>query len=196
MVDLILVNGNTQRRNIVIGGHFRLKVANELGYKEVPVVYIDIADEAKEKELNIRLNKNLGDWDYEMLAEFDESLLSDIGFDSTELDEIFDLSEDEPETFDLQKELEKLDIKKVNVQKGDVYQLGDSRLMCGDSTIHAIRTISQEKSPPFGELFSWLGMRDSPGQQIKLICFRPPDRTLVRYQARFGECHWHSRSNP
>lgn len=137
LVDPILVNGNAQRRNIVIGGHFRLKVAKELGYKEVPVVYIDIADEVKEKELNIRLNKNLGDWDYDMLAEFDESLLSDIGFDSTELDEIFDLSEDEPETFDLQKELEKLDIKKVSVQKGDVYQLGDSRLMCGDSTIEA-----------------------------------------------------------
>lgn len=137
LVDPILVNGNVQRLNIVIGGHFRLKVAKELGHKEVPVVYIDIADEAKEKELNIRLNKNLGDWDYEMLAEFDESLLSDIGFDSTELDEIFDLSEDEPETFDLQKELAKLDIKKVSVQKGDVYQLGESRLMCGDSTIEA-----------------------------------------------------------
>lgn len=137
LVDPVLVNGNENRLNIVIGGHFRLKVAKDLGITEVPVVYIDIADEAKEKELNIRLNKNLGDWDYEMLAEFDESLLSDIGFDSTELDEIFDLSEDEPETFDLQKELEKLDIKKVSVQKGDVYQLGDSRLMCGDSTIEA-----------------------------------------------------------
>lgn len=137
LVDPVLVNGNENRLNIVIGGHFRLKVAKDLDIKEVPVVYIDIADEVKEKELNIRLNKNLGDWDYEMLAEFDESLLSDIGFDSTELDEIFDLSEDEPETFDLQKELEKLDIKKVSVQKGDVYQLGESRLMCGDSTIEA-----------------------------------------------------------
>lgn len=137
LVDPILVNGNEDRHNIVIGGHFRLKVAKDLGIKEVPVVYIDIADESKEKELNIRLNKNLGDWDYEMLAEFDESLLTDIGFESEELDEIFDITVDEPETFDLQKELEKLDIKKVSVQKGDVYLLGDSRLMCGDSTIEA-----------------------------------------------------------
>ncbi len=137
LVDPILANGNKGRYNVVIGGHFRLKVAKDLGIKEVPVVYIDIADEAKEKELNIRLNKNLGDWDYEMLAEFDESLLADIGFDSTELDDIFDLSEDEPETFDLQKELEKLDIKSVEVQKGDIYQLGNSRLMCGDSTVEA-----------------------------------------------------------
>ena len=137
MVDPILVNGTKDRFNIVIGGHFRLKVAKDLGIKEVPVVYIDIPDEAKEKELNIRLNKNLGDWDYELLAEFDESLLADIGFESEELDEIFDLSVDEPETFDLQKELEKLDIKSIEVQKGDIYQLGDSRLMCGDSTIEA-----------------------------------------------------------
>lgn len=135
MVDPILVNSAANRHNIVIGGHFRLKVAKDLGYKTVPVVYINIPDEAKEKELNLRLNKNLGDWDYELLAEFDESLLKDIGFDSEELDEIFDLATEEPENFDLEKELAKLDIKSITVQKGDIYQLADSRFMCGDSTI-------------------------------------------------------------
>lgn len=137
LVDPILVNGATDRKNVVIGGHFRLKVAKDLGIKEVPVVYIDIPDIEREKELNVRLNKNLGDWDYELLAEFDETLLSTIGFDSEEIDAIFDLVVDEPETFDLEKELKKLDISKITVQKGDVYQLGDSRLMCGDSTVEA-----------------------------------------------------------
>ncbi len=137
LVDPILVNGATDRKNVVIGGHFRLKVAKDLGIKEVPVVYVDIPDIEREKELNIRLNKNLGDWDYELLAEFDETLLSTIGFDSEEIDAIFDLVVDEPETFDLEKELKKLDISKITVQKGDVYQLGDSRLMCGDSTVEA-----------------------------------------------------------
>jgi DNA modification methylase len=137
LVDPILVNSSPDRKNVVIGGHFRLKVAKDLGIKEVPVVYIDIPDIEREKELNIRLNKNLGDWDYELLAEFDETLLSTIGFDSEEIDAIFDLAVDEPETFDLEKELKKLDISKVTVQKGDVYQLGDSRLMCGDSTVEA-----------------------------------------------------------
>ena len=137
LVDPILVNSATDRKNIVIGGHFRLKVAKDLGIKEVPVVYIDIPDIEREKELNIRLNKNLGDWDYELLAEFDETLLSTIGFDSEEIDAIFDQVVDEPETFDLEKELRKLDINKITVQKGDVYQLGDSRLMCGDSTVEA-----------------------------------------------------------
>lgn len=137
IVDPILANGSPKRKNIVIGGHFRLKVAKDLGYKEIPVVYVNIPDLEQEKELNIRLNKNLGDWDYALLAEFDEKLLSDIGFDSVELDDIFNLDTDVPEIFDLKKELEKLDIKKIEVKKGDIYQLGDSRLMCGDSTLEA-----------------------------------------------------------
>ena len=137
LVDPILVNSSDARKDVVIGGHFRLKVARDLGIKEVPVVYIDIPDVEREKELNIRLNKNLGDWDYEMLSEFDETLLTTIGFNSQELDEIFDMVVDEPETFDLEKELNKLGIDKITVKKGDVYQLGNSRLMCGDSTIEA-----------------------------------------------------------
>lgn len=136
LVDPILVNSAPNRKNIVIGGHFRLKVAKDLGYKEVPVVYIDIPDETKEKELNVRLNKNLGSWDTELLAKFDESFLDDIGFDSQEIDDIFDI-DTEPEQFDLDKELKKMDINSIEVKKGDVYQLGDSRLMCGDSTVEA-----------------------------------------------------------
>lgn len=135
LVDPILVNGDESRKNIVIGGHFRLKVAKDLGIDKVPVVYVNIADLDREKELNLRLNKNLGDWDYELLAEFDENLLSDIGFDSEELDDVFNIDLDEPELFDLEEELAKLDIKEVTVQKGDIYKLGDSRLMCGDSTV-------------------------------------------------------------
>ena len=135
LVDPIIVNNAPIRKNIVIGGHFRLKIAKDLGYTEVPAVFVNIADELKEKELNIRLNKNTGSWDLSLLSEFDESLLADIGFDSQELDEIFDLDIDEPEQFDLQKELDKLDIKKIDAKKGDIFQLGDSRLMVGDSTI-------------------------------------------------------------
>ncbi len=134
LVDPIIVNSAPNRKNIVIGGHFRLKVAKDLGYKEVPVVYVNIPDVEKEKELNLRLNKNIGDWDLKLLSEFDQGLLLDIGFTSEDLDDIFGLDET-PEEFDLQKELKKLNIQKIEFEKGAVYQLGDSRLMCGDSTI-------------------------------------------------------------
>ncbi len=135
LVDPIIVNGTPERKNVVIGGHFRLKIAKDLGFKEVPVVYVNIPDEAREKELNLRLNKAVGDWEWTLLAEFDETLLVNVGFTSEELDTIFDLDEVIPEEFDLQKELDKLKITEIKVEKGDVYQLGDSRLMCGDSTI-------------------------------------------------------------
>jgi DNA modification methylase len=137
LVDPILVNDAPERKNIVIGGHFRLKVAQDLGFAEVPVVYITIPELEREKELVLRLNLNTGAWNWDLLAEFDESLLNDIGFSSEEIDTIFDLDELVPEQFDLEKELNKLDIKEISVEKGDVYQLGDSRLMCGDSTVEA-----------------------------------------------------------
>jgi len=135
LVDPCVVNQATGRENIVIGGHFRLKVAKELGYKTVPVVYLNIPDIETEKELNIRLNKNLGDWDWELLANFSEKLLDSIGFTSQELDTIFDIDSNNPEQFDLQKELEKLDIHQVTMKKGEIYKLGESKLMIGDSTV-------------------------------------------------------------
>jgi len=69
-----------------------------------------------------------------LLATFDESFLSGVGFSSEELDDIFAI-EDTPEQFDLEKELAKLNIKEIKVQKGDVYDLNGSKLMCGDSTV-------------------------------------------------------------
>ena len=100
----------------------------------MPIVYINIPNIEKEKELNIRLNKNTGEFDWDLLADFGEAFLSDVGFSSEELDNIFAI-EDTPEMFDLQKELAKLNIKNIEIQKGDVWQLGENKMMCGDSTI-------------------------------------------------------------
>jgi DNA modification methylase len=107
-----------------------------LGIQEVPVVYINIPDIEKEKELNLRLNRNTGEFDWALLSKFDEAFLADIGFVSEELDSVFGVEEN-PEKFDLEKELRKLEIAKVDVEKGDVWQLGEHRLCCGDSTIEA-----------------------------------------------------------
>ena len=140
-VDPLLVNSAHHRKGIVIGGHFRLSIAKELGITEVPVVYVNIPDLEHEKELNLRLNKNTGEWDLNLLAEFDEKFLADVGFSSEELDEVFDFGE-QPEQFNLQKELDRLGIDRIEIQKGDVWQLGGNRLMCGDSTVEGdIRTL-------------------------------------------------------
>ena len=85
MVDPIIVNKHEGRENIVIGGHQRLRICEELEMTEVPVFYVDLSLE-KEKELNIRLNKNTGQWDFDKLAnDFDIDELLDFGFKDYEL---------------------------------------------------------------------------------------------------------------
>ena len=68
LVDPIIINKHPDRDNIIIGGHQRAKIAEELGLKEIPCVELKLTLE-KEKELNIRLNKNVGEWDYDALAQ-------------------------------------------------------------------------------------------------------------------------------
>ena len=146
-VDPLLVNQAPGREGVVIGGNQRLMALKKLEYKEVPVVFLTIPDLKREKELNIRLNRNQGEWDFKLLATFDEKILSTIGFTSEELDDVFDI-DPTPEQFDLQKELSKLKIDSIQIKKGEVYQLGDSRLMCGDSTIEAdtMKLMGDEKA--------------------------------------------------
>ena len=85
LVDPIIINKHPDRDNIIIGGHQRAKIAEELGLKEIPCVELKLTIE-KEKELNIRLNKNVGEWDYDALANhFDVGELKDWGFSEDDL---------------------------------------------------------------------------------------------------------------
>jgi hypothetical protein len=81
----LIVNNHKDRKNIIIGGHQRFRIANELGYKEVPVRYLSL-NLHQEKKLNLALNKNTGHWDKDILAnEFEIEQLLDIGFTEFEL---------------------------------------------------------------------------------------------------------------
>lgn len=141
----ILANSNTSRYGTVIAGHFRLKIAKDLGYKTIPVNFIDIKDVEKEKKLNLTLNRVTGDWDYELLKNFEIEMLMDIGFDNTDLSKIWDENlETEDDNFNTQKELEK--IKEPKTKIGDIIQLGNHLLICGDSTdSKVIEKLSKEK---------------------------------------------------
>lgn len=91
-VEPIIVN---KRNSVIVGGHQRLKILKDLGYKDVDVVYVDLSDK-DEKALNVALNKISGDWDPEKLEDLlreislDEDYdISLTGFDDVELDTLF-----------------------------------------------------------------------------------------------------------
>lgn len=131
LADPVVINKN----NTVIGGHQRIRL---LQTKGVEVVDVRVPDRElsvdEERELNLRLNKNLGQWDFDALANFDVDVLKDVGFESQELDKIFHLRLVEDD-FDAQRLYDS--IKEPVTQLGDVYVLGDHRLLCGDATINA-----------------------------------------------------------
>jgi len=131
IIDPLICNSAPNRKNVLIGGHGRLQVAKELKIEKVPVVYLDIPDIEKEKELNVRLHKNQGEFDFSLLHEFDQSFLMDVGFKVDELEDIFSDMSTENDNFSVEKTLK--EIKKPKSKLGDLYKLGPHRLMCTNS---------------------------------------------------------------
>ena len=134
-VEPVIWNKTT---GFVVGGHQRLKVLLDMGITEVECVVVEM-DAEKEKALNIALNKISGEWDKDKLAlliadlqgaDFDVSLT---GFEPAEIDSLFkdaQQSKVKDDDFDVEAELKAPVITKA----GDVWTLGQHRLVCGDST--------------------------------------------------------------
>ena len=95
LVDPIIINSD----NTVIGGHQRLKIVRELGGSEVPTVRVNLSKE-DERELNIRLNKNTGEFDLDILANnFDMEELKDWGFKDIDFGLNIDKIEEKEEAY-------------------------------------------------------------------------------------------------
>jgi DNA modification methylase len=128
VVEPIIVNTNPDRNNIIIGGHFRVRELKKMGEKEVDCVLLNLSLE-DEKELNIRLNSNTGGWDFDALANnFDLEDLTTWGLDVAE----FDIETGAADAVDDNFEVE-LPTKAKTVL-GDLYEIGEHKLLCGDST--------------------------------------------------------------
>jgi DNA modification methylase len=131
LVEPIIWNKKTGN---VVGGHQRLKILKELKKKKTQVVVVDLP-QAREAALNVALNKISGEWDYPKLKD----LISEIdtgdfdieitGFDLDELQHLFDYQKD-----GLTDEDEIPEQVKPKTKSGDLFQLGDHRLLCGDAT--------------------------------------------------------------
>lgn len=136
-VDLIIINSD----NTIIGGHQRKNILIDKGFDKVDVIVLDISKE-QEKALNIALNKISGQWDMEKLKDILQELDNDT-FDVTltgfDIDEIEDLmlqfQQDDPvdnDEFDVEEAYEKTVEPITSI--GDIWYIGNHRLICGDST--------------------------------------------------------------
>jgi DNA modification methylase len=118
----------------ILAGHQRIKALQLLGRGkesiDVRVPNRKLTEEEAEHYL-IGSNAIHGEWDFELLKGFQMDLLIDLGFDQKALDDIWNknLSDEE---FDPEKEVKK--IKKPTTRPGDIILLGESKLICGDST--------------------------------------------------------------
>lgn len=131
VVPVVLNIGS--RNNIIIGGHQRIKIYIDLGIETIDcMIPSRELTEHEEKELNLRLNKNQGSWDEELLKDFDLDLLLNVGFEDYELQGIFDDVEVIEDDFDVEKAVKETVTPKV--KHGEIWQLGNHRLLVGGST--------------------------------------------------------------
>jgi DNA modification methylase len=122
--------------NTILAGHQRIKALQLLGRGteeiEVRVPNRPLTQEERERYL-ITSNAVTGEWDYEKIKVFEPSFLVDIGFDPIELASFWDKGvEVKEDDFDVEKEIKT--IKEVQTKPGDLIQLGNHRLICGDCT--------------------------------------------------------------
>ena len=153
--------------NVVVIGHGRLLAAKKLGLETVPVVRADDLSEAQIKALRLADNKtNESEWDFSALESelddlADEFDMTDFGFDeSGETDET--PQEAQEDDFDVDAPVE------AKAKLGDIYQMGQHRLICGDSTDVAVidRLMDGVKadmlftSPPYSDMREYNGGKD------------------------------------
>jgi len=149
MLDIrpIVVNADM----VILGGNMRFKACKEAGLKEVPIIVADNLTEEQQREFLIKDNTSGGEWDFEMLAnEWDVEQLDAWGLDipNFEPDQVLEAEEDD---FDGTLPAEPITVL------GDIYEIGEHRLLCGDSTCSdsVAKLMNGEKSdmvftdPPF-----------------------------------------------
>lgn len=115
---------------IIQGGNMRFKAIKELGLKEIPDSWVRQANDLTEEEKRrfiIADNVGFGEWDNDMLAnEWDSGELESWGLDLPDFDE--KKKEVEEDNFEEDENIE------TDIQYGDMFQIGNHFLLCGDAT--------------------------------------------------------------
>jgi DNA modification methylase len=123
--------------NTILSGNQRKHALEELNMEEVDCIIPNRKLTLEEmQEVAIESNRTDGTWNWDMLANFDEDTLNEAGFEKGELDQIFGL--DMAEEFNTEEELNKILKNGVRrVKDGDIWELGNHRLVIGNSTKEA-----------------------------------------------------------
>lgn len=126
--------------NVLIIGHCRLLAAKQLKLREVPVVRMDDLTEEQVKQLRLLDNKlNESDWDIELL----QAEVGELDFDGFDLDWGFKELEDSSV---IEDEAPEPDLVNPPIsQQGDIWILGNHRLMCGDSTSDDVAKLMEDQ---------------------------------------------------
>jgi DNA modification methylase len=137
---------------IVLGGNMRLKACKEAGLKEVTIIFADDLTEEEQKQFIIKDNVGFGEWDWEQLAnEWDADNLEDWGLDIPDF-EVTEIPAAEEDDYEMPEELH------TDIVLGDLFEIGEHRLLCGDSTCSdtVAKLMNGEKAelvftdPPYG----------------------------------------------
>ena len=113
---------------VVLGGNMRKKACKEAGLKEVPIIKASVLTAEQQREFIVKDNVGFGEWDWDLIAnEWDAEQLDDWGLD---LPVDFNVVEEEAE----EDNYVEPDNLKVDVVLGDLIEIGEHRLLCGDST--------------------------------------------------------------
>jgi len=113
---------------VVLGGNMRLKACKEAGLKEVPIIIADNLTEEQQREFLIKDNVSGGEWDWQMLAnDWDTEQLNDWGLDipNFEPEQVLEAVEDD---YEMPDEIQ------TDIVLGDLFEIGEHRLLCGDAT--------------------------------------------------------------
>lgn len=149
--------------NIIVEGHGRLLAAKKLGMKEVPCVRLDHLTDEQRREYAIAHNATalLSDWDFDILpdelADLDLSGF-DFDFGIEDEEEEAEVVEDESNSTEEDEIPEVEEDAEPTTKMGDVWQLGNHRLVCGDSTdAETVKKLMNGKTadcvftdPPYG----------------------------------------------
>ena len=145
---------------VILGGNMRYKAAKEAGWENIPAIIAEGLTPEQEREFIIKDNTSGGDWDWEALAN---------GWDAQQLEE---WGLDLPDNFAVELEAQEDDYEipdevQTDIVLGDLFEIGEHRLLCGDST----------QTDTFEKLFN--------GQMADLVVTDPPYN--VAYEGKTKE---------